>query len=148
GNVNFPSADTINTCDPTIWVTNTWYAKQTAGPSAYNPPASPQPATFAMNLAMPNSTGTAEPNSWVDSHNCIFGGSIGGPIDFISKDAGLSFAQHTVVLGTGLHGGDFDIKTLAKADGSRPDQIYTADLGVTTVHIGKSTDGGNTYFQP
>jgi hypothetical protein len=148
GNLNFAYADSINNCDPTICVTNTWYAKQTGGPSAYNPPASPQPATFAANLAMPNSSGTAEPNAWADSHNCIFGGSIGGPIDFISKDAGLSFTEHAVVVGTGLHGGDFDIKTIPNADGSRPDQIYTADLGVVTVHIGKSTDGGNTYFQP
>jgi hypothetical protein len=148
GNVNMAYADSINNCDPTICVTNTWFAKQTAGPSAYNPPAAPQSATFAANLAMPNSSGTAEPNSWTDSHNCIYGGSIGGPIDFISKDAGMSFTEHAVVLGTGLHGGDFDIKTLPQAGGARPDQIYTADLGVTTVHIGKSTDGGNTYFQP
>jgi hypothetical protein len=148
GNVNIAYSDSINNCDPTICVTNTWFAKQTGGPSAYNPPASPPQAAFAANLTMPNSTGTAEPNSWADSHNCIYGGSIGGPIDFISKDAGQSFTEHSVVLGTGVHGGDFDIKTLPKADGTRPDQIYTADLGVTTVHIGKSTDGGNTYFQP
>jgi hypothetical protein len=148
GNVNIAYADSINNCDPNTCVTNAWYAKQTAGSSAYNPPAAPQSATFATNLSMPNSTGTAEPNSWTDTHNCIYGGSIGGPIDFISKDTGLSFTEHAVVLGTGLHGGDFDIKTLANANGARPDQIYTADLGVTTVHIGKSTDGGNTYFQP
>src|ERR1051326_7763005 len=97
---------------------------------------------------MPNSSGTAEPNAWVDSHNCIVGGAIGGPIDFISQDAGSTFTEHSVVVGTGIHGGDFDIKTLPTATGTRPDQIYTADLGISTVHIGKSTDGGNTYFQP
>ena len=148
GNANIAYSDSINNCNPSTCATNAWYAKQTAGPSAYNPPAAPPTATFATNLAMPNSSGTAEPNSWADTHNCIFGGAIGGPIDFISTDAGRSFTEHAVVLGTGLHGGDFDIKTLPNADGSRPDQIYTADLGVTTVHIGKSTDGGNTYFQP
>ena len=148
GNVNIAYADSINNCDPTICVTNTWFAKQTGGPSAYNPPAAPAPVTFAANQTMPNSGGTAEPNSWTDTHNCIYGGSIGGPIDFISKDEGYNFTEHSVVVGTGIHGGDFDIKTMPNADGSRPDQIYTADLGVTTVHIGKSTDGGNTYFQP
>ncbi len=148
GNVNIAYADSVNNCDPSICATNAWFAKQTAGPSAYNPPAGPAPATFASNLTMPNSTGTAEPNAWVDTHNCIMGGSIGGPIDFISKDAGYNFTEHSVVLGTGIHGGDFDIKTIPNANGSRPDQIYTADLGVTSVHIGKSTDGGNTYFQP
>jgi hypothetical protein len=148
GNANISYADSLNNCDPNTCVTNTWFSKQTAGTSAYNPPFPPLSAGFAPNLAMPNSSGTAEPNSWTDTHNCIFGGSIGGPIDFISKDGGLSFTEHTVVVGNGLHGGDFDIKTLANADGSRPDQIYTADLGITTVHIGKSTDGGNTYVQP
>jgi hypothetical protein len=148
GNVNIAYADSFNNCDPNTCATNSWFSKQTAGPSAYAPPAGPAPATFATNLTMPGSGGTAEPNAWADSHNCIFGGSIGGPIDFISKDAGLNFTTHSVVLGTGIHGGDFDIKTIPNANGSRPDQIYTADLGVTTVHIGKSTDGGNTYFQP
>jgi hypothetical protein len=148
GNANIAYADSVTNCPDATCITHTFFMKQTAGPSAYNPPALPQPATFAMNLSMPNSSGTGEPNSWVDSYNCIFGGAIGGPIDFISKDTGLSFTEHAVVLGTGLHGGDFDIKTIPNANGARPDQIYTADLGVTTVHIGKSTDGGNTYFQP
>jgi hypothetical protein len=148
GNLNIAYADSINNCDPSVCTTNTWYTKQTGGPSAYSPPAPPASATFAANLAVPSSTGTAEPNAWVDSFNCILGGSIGGPIDFISKDAGSSFTTHSVVVGTGIHGGDFHLVTVPKADGTRPDQIYTADLGVTTVHIGKSTDGGNTYFQP
>jgi hypothetical protein len=153
GKANIAYADELNYCaahPATNCLAHTYYTKQTAGPSAYNPPAPPQPATFAVNLPMPNSANTAEPNSWVDSHNCIMGGSIGGPIDFISKDAGLTFTEHSVVVGTGFHGGDFDIKSMPNANGSRPDQIYTADLdnGSFHVHIGKSTDGGNTYFQP
>ncbi len=150
GNANIAYADSVTNCPDASCITHTFYTKQTAGPSAYNPPAAPPQATFAANLAMPSSTGHAEPNSWTDSHNCIYGGAIDGAtsIDFISKDAGQSFTEHAVVLGSGLHGGDFDIKTLPLATGARPDQIYTADLGVASVHIGKSTDGGNTYFQP
>src|SRR6266851_3341583 len=148
GNANIAYSDSVNNCDPTVCISNAWFMKQTAGPSAYAPPAKPAPATFAANLAIPNSAGTAEPNAWADSHNCILGGAIGGPVDFISQNAGASFTTRTVVVGTGVHGGDFDIITVPKATGARPDQIYTADLGVSTVHIGKSTDGGATYFQP
>lgn len=150
GNANIAYSDSINgTCgSESNCNALTWFTKQTGGSIAYNPPAAPGPATFRTNLAVPNSGGTAEPNGWVDSHNCVLGGSIGGPIDFISKDAGFNFTEHSVVVGTGIHGGDFHLITMPNADGSRPDQIYTADLGVTTVHIGKSTDGGNTYFQP
>jgi hypothetical protein len=151
GNANIAYVDELNYCaaNPAAnCFAHTYYTKQTSGPSAYTPPAGPAAATFAMNLAMPSSSGRAEPNSWVDSHNCILGGAIGGPEDFISKDAGFNFTAHSVIVGTGTHGGDFDIITVPKADGSRPDQIYTADLGITSVHIGKSTDGGNTYFSP
>ena len=148
GMANIAYADSVNNCPQATCRTNTWFVKQTSGPSAYAPPAAPAPATFLTNLSVPGSTGTAEPNSWVDSHNCIFGGAIGGPIVMRSQDSGATFTTMPVVVGTGLHGGDFDIITLPQASGARPDQIYTADLGVTTVHIGKSTDGGNTYFQP
>jgi hypothetical protein len=151
GNANIAYPDELDYCaahPASNCLAHTYYTRQTTGPSAYNPPAPPQSATFALNLTIPNSSGTAEPNAWVDTHNCILGGSIGGPIDFISKDAGLSFTRHSVVVGTGVHGGDFDIKSMPNANGARPDQLYTADLGITTVHIGKSTDGGNTYFQP
>ncbi len=148
GNANIVFPDSVNNCPSATCTTNAWFVKQTGGNKAYSPPAGPAPATFATNLTIPMSGGTAEPNAWVDSYNCIYEGSIGGPIDSISTDAGLSFTTHSVVVGTGVHGGDFDIKTLPKADGTRPDQIYTADLGVASVHIGKSTDRGNTYFQP
>jgi hypothetical protein len=148
GNANIVYPNSVTNCPTGTCITNTWYAKQIAGPSAYKPPAGPVPATFATNLTMPMSGGTAEPNAWADSYNCIYGGSIGGPRDFISTDAGLNFTEHSVVVGTGVHGGDFDLFTIPKADGTRPDLIYTADLGITSVHIGKSTDRGNTYFQP
>jgi hypothetical protein len=147
GNANITFADSFNSCPPANCTTNAWFAKQTGGTSAYAPPAPPAPSTF-VNLAIPNSGGTAEPNLKIDSHNCIMGGSIGGPIDFISQNAGASFTTRTVVVGTGVHGGDFDIAPLPQSSGARPDQIYTADLGIASVHIGKSTDGGATYFQP
>jgi hypothetical protein len=150
GNANIAYVDELNYCathPAPNCLAHTFYTKQTSGSSAYTPPAAPAPATFATNLNIGGS-GKAEPNAWVDSHNCIFGGAIGGPVDFISKDAGFNFTTHSVVVGSGLHGGDFHLATVPKADGSPPDQIYTADLGVTTVHIGKSTDGGNTYVQP
>ena len=148
GNANIAYADTVNGCPADTCVSNAWFTKQTGGPGAYTPPAPPAAATFTPNLAIPSSGDTNEPNSWVDSHNCIFGGAIGGPIVTRSQNAGMSFSTQTVALGTGLNGGDFDIITIPQASGARPDQIYTADLGVTTVHIGKSTDGGMTYFQP
>ena len=151
GNANIAYVDEVNYCaahPAANCLAHTFYTKQTSGPSAYTPPPPPAVATFAMNLAMPSSSGRAEPNSWVDSHNCILGGAIGGPEDFISKDAGFNFTAHSVIVGTGTHGGDFDIIAVPKADGSRPDQIYTADLGITSVHIGKSSDGGNTYASP
>ena len=147
GNANIAFPDSVNNCPSASCKTNAWFIKQTGGNSAYAPPAPPASSTF-VNLAIPNSGGTAEPNGKVDSHNCIMGGSIGGPIDFISQNAGASFTTRTVIVGTGVHGGDFEIAPLPQASGARPDQIYTADLGITSVHIGKSTDGGATYFQP
>ena len=54
GNANIAFADSVNNCDPSVCRTNTWYAKQTGGPSAFNPPAAPALATFAANLVMPN----------------------------------------------------------------------------------------------
>ncbi|MEY2546245.1 MAG: hypothetical protein QOG48_1362 [Verrucomicrobiota bacterium] len=146
GNANIAFTDDA-TNDPS-GLGRTWFTKQTGGPSAYTPPAAPAPATFATNINVTGSGTKAEPNSWVDSHNCIFGGAIGGPTAFRSQNGGASFTAKNVVVGTGAHGGDFDIITLPKADGSRPDQIYTADLGITSVHIGKSIDGGNNYVTP
>jgi hypothetical protein len=130
----------------------TWFTKQTAGPKAYNP-AAPAPATFAANLNVgTGSNGRAEPNSWVDTHNCIFGGAINGSsiAVFKSQDNGLTFSTATPSCGTGGHGGDEDIKTIPQANGARPDQIYTADLDNLSfhVHICKSTNGGTSYASP
>jgi hypothetical protein len=148
GNANIAYADSVNSCPAGTCRSNTWFIKQTGGPSAYSPPTPPAAATFLTNLSVTGSGGTAEPNSWVDSHSCIFGGAISGPIVMRSQDKGATFSTMPVVVGSGVHGGDFDIITLPTASGLRPDQIYTADLGITTVHIGKSTDGGNTYAAP
>jgi hypothetical protein len=150
GNANIVFADSVHNCDPTVCRTNTWYAKQTGGASAYNPPASPPSATFAANLVMPNSNGHAEPNMKVDSHNCLFSAAPGGPIAWKSSNNGASFAvlPDPVAGETGLVGGDEDILPFTQVGGARPDQLYFADLGVSTVHIRKSTDGGNTWFAP
>ena len=151
GSANIAFVDHIHNCKnggPSNCAAYTWYTKQTSGPSAYAPPSPPGPATFAANVAIAGQNGTAEPNIWVDSHNCIYAGAIGGPRLSKSTDAGLSFTTKTVALGSGVHGGDFDVITFPKPDGTRPDQVYTADLGITTVHIGKSIDGFNTFFQP
>ena len=150
GNANIVFADSVHNCDPTVCKTNTWYAKQTGGPSAYNPPAAPAPATFAANLTMPNSSGHAEPNMKVDSHNCLFSASPGGPIAWKSVNNGASFSilPNPVAGETGLVGGDEDILPFTQPNGARPDQLYFADLGVSTVHIRKSTDGGATWAAP
>jgi hypothetical protein len=150
GNANIVFADSVHNCDPSVCRTNTWYVKQTGGASAYNPPASPPPATFAANLALPNSNGHAEPNMKVDSHNCLFSAAPGGPIAWKSSNNGASFAvlPNPVAGETGLVGGDEDILPFAQSNGARPDQLYFADLGVSTVHIRKSTDGGATWVAP
>ena len=146
GNANIAFTDDV-TSDPS-GLGRIWFTKQTGGASAYTPPPAPALATFAANVNVSGSASTAEPNAWLTPHNCILGGAIGGPRDYISKDADSTFTAHTVIVGTGSHGGDFEIKSIPNANGSRPDQIYTADLGITSVHIGKSTDGGNTYVAP
>jgi hypothetical protein len=150
GNVNIAYADSVTNCDPSICRTNAWYTKQTQGPKAYAPPAPPAPATFATNLIMPDSSGHAEPNMKADSHNCLFSASPGGPIAWKSTDAGASFfvLPNPVADETGLVGGDEDILAFPQLSGARPDQLYFADLGISTVHIRKSTDGGATWFAP
>ena len=150
GNANIVFADSVHNCDPTVCRTNTWYAKQTGGPSAFNPPAAPAPATFAANLVMPNSNDHAEPNMKVDSHNCLFSASPGGPIAWKSVNNGASFfiLPNPVADETGLIGGDEDVLPFKQPNGARPDQLYFGDLGVSTVHIRKSTDGGATWFAP
>lgn len=152
GTAHISYMDGIHNCPNGGCFSTTWYTKQTSGLKAYDPPVAPAPATFSPNLVIPGQGGAAEPNAWADSHNCIFAGAIGGPRASNSTNLGASFATQTVALGAGIHGGDFDIITLPKPDGTRPDIIYTADLGITTVHIGKSVarspSGAPTYFHP
>jgi hypothetical protein len=150
GNANIAYADSLNNCDPSVCRTNTWFVKQTGGAGAYNPPASPPAATFAANLVLPNSNGHAEPNMKVDSHNCLFSAAPGGPIAWKSSNNGASFAilPNPVADETGLVGGDEDVLPFTQLNSARPDQLYFADLGVSTVHIRKSTDGGATWFAP
>jgi len=150
GNANIVFADSVHNCDPSVCRTNTWYAKQTGGSSAYNPPASPAGATFAANLVLPNSNGHAEPNMKVDSHNCLFSAAPGGPIAWKSSNNGASFAilPNPVADEIGLVGGDEDVLPFTQPNGARPDQLYFADLGVSSVHIRKSSDGGATWAAP
>jgi hypothetical protein len=150
GNANIVFADSVHNCDPSVCRTNTWFAKQTGGASAYNPPAAPPTATFAANLTLPNSNGHAEPNMKVDSHNCLFSAAPGGPIAWKSSNNGASFAilPNPVADETGLIGGDEDVLPFAQIGGARPDHVYFADLGISTVHIRKSTDGGASWFAP
>jgi hypothetical protein len=155
GMANIAYPDSVTNCPSDTCITNTWFIKQTGGTSAYASPAPPASATFTNSspiTASPNNSSGAEPNAWVDSHNCIFAAAIsgtGGPGVWKSTDDGASFGnKKQVLVGTGLHNGDFDIISVPRPDGSRPDVLYTADLGLSSVHIGKSTDGGITYAQP
>ncbi|HYR22723.1 MAG TPA: dockerin type I domain-containing protein [Chthoniobacterales bacterium] len=124
----------------------TWFTKQTAGPSAYAPPSPPGPATFAANIALPNSTNDAEPGLAVDSFNCIYATTPGNPDVWKSTNAGASFFKLPTppVLPTG--GGDEDIATVPSA--TRPAPIYLADLALADVSIRKSTNGGASFAAP
>lgn len=142
GNANIVYADSVNDCDPSVCISNAWFMKQTGGPSAYAPPAAPAPATFATNLTLTGSSGAAEPSIAVDSHNCIYG-SAPGTYFWASEDNGSTFRDTTLppVLG----GGDEDVTTIPKQDGTRDDALYYADLALADVGIFKSTDRGNTW---
>src|SRR5262249_8994923 len=113
------------------------------------PPAGPPAVTFAANLSMPASSNDAEPNMRADSHNCLYSAAPGNPDAWKSTDAGASFfLLPNPVVGTGLTGGDEEIQPVPQISGARPDQLYFADLGVSTVHISKSTNGGASWFAP
>lgn len=141
-------ADSVTNCPEATCITHSWYTKQTAGPSAYAPPAPPAPATFAANIAV-GSPG-AEPSIWVDSHNCIFVTAPGNPWLWKSTNNGATFLPpvNPVADEPTLTGGDEDVISMPKPDGSRPDQLYFTDLGLSSDHIRKSTDGGATWFKP
>jgi hypothetical protein len=143
GNANIAYSDSVNNCPSGTCITNAWFTKQTAGPSAYAPPAAPAPATFAANLAVPGSNNAAEPSVWADTHNCIYGSAPGNPYFFRSTDGGLSFTAPAppAVIG----GGDEDVTTIRKADGTRNDALYYADLALAAVNIFKSVDLGTTW---
>jgi hypothetical protein len=148
GNANIAYPDTVTNCPTATCTTNTWFMKQTAGPSAYSPPRGPAPATFTGNYTIPFSSGDAEPRTWVDSHNCIYGTSPGNPDIWKSSDEGVSFSLHVIPTTTVPGGGDEDIVTVPQVSGARPDLVYFADLAVADINILKSIDGGMTYFAP
>jgi hypothetical protein len=129
-----------------------WFSKQTAGASAYAPPAAPDPATFAANITMPGSDhGDAEPNMKADSHNCLYSAAPGNPDAWKSTDGGASFfllPNPVTSAGAIAGGGDEDIFPFPQSNGARPDQLYFADLAVASVNISKSVDGGATWFSP
>jgi hypothetical protein len=138
GNANIVYADSVTNCPADVCITNAWVTRQTSGPTAYAPPAAPAPATFSANIGV-GSPG-AEPSIWVDSYNCIYVTAPGQPWVWKSVDNGASFLPPTnpVADEATLTGGDEDIVTLPRPDGLRPDQVYFADLGLSTVHIRKS----------
>ena len=138
GNANIAYSNSIDDCSDTDCVTNAWYTKQNGGPSAYAPPAAPAPTTFSANI--PVGSPGAEPSIWVDSYNCIYVTAPGNPWVWKSVNNGASFLPPTnpVADEATLTGGDEDIITFPRPDGMRPDQVYFADLGLSTVHIRKS----------
>jgi hypothetical protein len=150
GFANIAYSDSVNNCDASVCITNAWFTKQTAGPSAYAPPAPPASATFAANISV-GSPG-AEPGIKVDLYNCIYITAPGNPWVWKSIDNGTSFPDslrvNPVADEPTLTGGDEDILTLPQATGLFPDQVYFADLGISSVHIRKSIDGGATWAKP
>ncbi len=120
-----------------------WYTKQTTGPSAYAPPAGPAAVTFGPNIQLPNSlNNSGEPSVAVDSHNCIYGSALGATF-WASEDAGYTFRRGPEP--NALGGGDEDLVTINKMNGSRDDAIYYGDLLLADIDVFKSTDRGNTW---
>jgi hypothetical protein len=149
GNANIAYPDSLTPdCPSNACQTNTWYAKQTAGTSAYAPPAGPAVATFTMNLPVGSPGG--EPGIKVDSHNCIFTTTPGNPWLWKSVNNGLSFLPpvNPVANNVNAGGGDEDILPVLKPGGVRPDDLYFADLALDDVNIEKSIDGGTNWFEP
>ena len=149
GNANIAFPDSLTPdCPSNACQTNTWYTKQTAGPSAYAPPPAPASATFTANIAVGSPGG--EPGIKVDSHNCIFTTTPGNPWVWKSVNLGASFLPpvNPVANNPNAGGGDEDILPILKPGGVRPDDLYFADLALDDVNIEKSTDGGSTWFEP
>jgi hypothetical protein len=149
GNANIAYPDSLTPdCPSNTCKTNTWYAKQTAGTSAFAPPAGPAPATFTTNIPVGSPGG--EPGIKVDSHNCIFTTTPGNPWVWKSVDNGLSFLPpvNPVANNVNAGAGDEDILPVLKPGGVRPDDLYFADLALDDVNIEKSIDGGATWFEP
>jgi hypothetical protein len=151
GNANIAFVDGVNDCvgPPTSnCYAKTWYTKQTAGQSAYAPPAPPAASTFAPNIAI-GSPG-AEPGLKVDSHNCIFITAPGNPWVWKSVNNGASFLPPVNPVATNPNntGGDEDILSVPQISGARPDLLYFADLGLDAVNIAQSIDGGATWNPP
>jgi hypothetical protein len=146
GNANIAFPDSVDNCPSSSCLTNTWFAKQTNGASAYSPPLGPPLASFASNVALPNSTTKAEPSLAVDSFNCIYASAPGGANIWKSVNAGASFAKlpNVPVLPTG--GGDEDLLTLPAT--IRPATIYYADLALADVSIRKSINGAGAWTSP
>ena len=146
GNANIAFSDDVNA--NTTGSAQTWFTKQTSGNSAYTPVPVPAPATFAANIVVGSPGG--EPGVKVDSHNCMFVTTPGHPWVWKSINNGASFLPPVnPVLGRARTAGDEDILPIPKADGSRPDLLYFADLGgLVLINIAESTDGGATWFPP
>jgi hypothetical protein len=152
GMANIAYADSANSCPVGQCRSNTWFIKQNGGPSAFAPPTPPAAASFGPNVNVAqNGGGGAEPNAKTDSHNCMFSAAPGNPDFWKSTTLGASWLApvNPVADETGITGGDEDILTIPQASPSpTPDTLYFADLGLTSVHIRKSIDGGATWFAP
>lgn len=146
GNANIAFTDTVNS--NTTGAGRTWFTKQTAGPSAYQPPAGPAPATFSPNISLGSPGG--EPGLKVDSHNCVFATAPGEPWVRKSVDNGATFLPKVnPVADRPLNAGDEDILPIPLPNGARPDPLYFVDLAqLTSINVAKSTDGGATWAPP
>jgi hypothetical protein len=158
GNANIAFTDTVNKSD--LGDGRTWFTKQTGGASAYSPPNGVEPATFGANVPMPppasspsptaGSVGPgAEPGIKVDSHNCIYTTAPGNPFVWRSVDNGKTFfpPNNPVADEPAVTGGDEEILPFPPTPG-KPDPIYFGDLGLSSVHVRESTDGGQTWAKP
>jgi hypothetical protein len=148
GNANIAYADSVNNCDPSTCITNTWFTKQTSGASAYAPPSGPAAASFMANYKIDPGQRGGEPGIYVDTHNCIYVNAIdtnaGEPGVWKSQNGGTSFENRGNLPNIG-GGGDADLITIPNPTPSAPDIVYVSDLAVADIMVNKSTDGGQTF---